>query len=180
MSNTQPTPDPNLTVAELLAAYADYIAMQPSTPETFQQATTALSGVFDRLTYSPNLDDMTTVWNFFVANQYSIVEEQLVFRGIGVLSPEARFRYTFLYAMFRQSTSALALTSADMMAGVILNCPLLIQFLQAQTATASWNESLVTPILTYNDLVVRLLTLPTSQPTQPGQLWWHNNQLERS
>jgi hypothetical protein len=83
----------------------------------------------------PDATDLTMVWNFFNANIYGILKPDTVFQGVGVLNPLDRFNYTLIYSLFSEAIDGVVLTSVDTMATSVLQCPVLIQFLQAQAAT---------------------------------------------
>ena len=123
----------HVSVINLLNTYALDVAITPVDITNFQNAAIALSTAFDQLIAFPTPRTLNTVWNFFVVNKDTIVQENTALAGIGVMDPSTRFRYVTIYSLFRQATNGLALTSIEAMAAVTLDCPFLIQFLQAKS-----------------------------------------------
>ena len=125
-----------VAIQNLLLEYTNYLNDTPNvTTADYQNAVRVLSTVFDTIVVSPDSGSLTALWNFFLINQTGILQEYIALQGIGVLSPIERFQFTMIYSLFRQATGGLTLPAANMMVGVALECPVLVQFLQAQALT---------------------------------------------
>ena len=132
MSNTQAE-----TIATLLTEYTNYITTTPTTISNFQNAAGVLSTVFNTIMTTPDPASLTIVWNFFVINPSGVVDESMALPGSGSLNADARFKYLLIYSMFRQAANGLLLPTVDLMAGAVLNCPVLVTYLQDQSQTIS-------------------------------------------
>jgi hypothetical protein len=135
------------TISGLLTEYTNYVSTSPVTITNLQNATSVLSTVFTTIITSPDPNSLMVVWNFFVNNQNGVVGESLALPGIGILSPDVRFKYLLVYSMFRQAANGLMLTSVDLMASAILNAPMLIVYLQEQSVTVptTWQIESTSP-----------------------------------
>jgi hypothetical protein len=133
-------------IVGLLTEYTDYVTASPVTITNYQNASRVMSTVFNDLVLFPDPSSFTVVWNFFLINKDSIVTEAIALPGVGVLNPVSRFQYLTVYTLFRQATNGMVLTSIDKMAGVVLDCPILIVYLQEQLASITPSYDLATGV----------------------------------
>jgi hypothetical protein len=121
------------TIPQLLTDYTSFVTEGYLLSSNYQNAARVMSTVFSTLLDDPTDDNLQHVWNFYVAHQNDIVEENTALYGISVLSPNDRTIYSILYAMFRQATNGFAPAGVDDVLSLIIRAPIVVDFLQQES-----------------------------------------------
>lgn len=131
MSNSTTT-----MIAQLLDDYVSFLTGSPTLSD-YQNATKDLSCVFNAILEYPTSDNLNTVWNFFIANQNGVVQENIALYAVGVLSPNDRAVYNLVYTMFRQATNGTPPSTEGTALAVLIRSPILVAYLEAAYLTVT-------------------------------------------
>lgn len=162
-------------IPTLLTQYTNYVSGTLVTDADFQDAAQCLDIVFDTILKTPNIANLTAVWNFFVSNQNGITQQGIALAGINVLNQASQLRYNLLYSLFTNAVNGFSPVVDAGLAPIVAGAPSLITFLQNQANIISPPTVLPNPVVdtasesVLNAILTTLSNLVSSVATVTNQ-----------
>lgn len=128
-------------IEELLTSFKTSLSPRIVTDAMRYAAAGALSNVFTRIVLTPSKDSMDVVWDFFVENADTVLQETVALSGAASLAVDARQRLELAYMLYRKAVKGIDVGDATKVSKNvltnILKCPKLVAYLSIRSKTVT-------------------------------------------
>jgi hypothetical protein len=129
-------------VSELLTDCVQYLTFSNASPTTIGYGVRTLAVAFDYIISTPTANNLTAVWNFFVAHQNDILQEDVIFAGLGGMDATMRINFIMRYSWFRQAVSGATIGPIHSNIATSASYMTLFQFFQTNGVTVEFGDSI--------------------------------------
>ena len=138
-------------ISQLLADYNSFI-MEPTPHRSdYENAAANLLAAFKIAISDTSNDNLMTLWNFFTVNQNTTLQEGPALYGVTAMTQSDRALYTLVYTMFRQATNGLQPTTTGDALAILVDAPIVVQFLEMMALTAVVGSEQLSGVITLTE-----------------------------